>query len=505
MDTKDIKNKDSTTASTKIEHRDGTHVTFEAIDEAEERQVVRKLDLHVLPLMTLVYFCMYLDKQSITYAAIFGLRSDLNLTGEEYSWCVSVFYLGQLLSNWPAAYLLGRLPLKTFIGCTIVVWGVACVCVGLPQKFGGMMAARFFLGLTEGAVSPAFVMLTSVWYKRREHPVRVATWVSMNGFAQIMNALIMFGLGRAKLAIESWRVLFFIIGGLTVTSGLLFYFLLPGDTMTAWFLTPRQREIATRRLAIDRSTRDRTDFNRSQFNEAYKSPITWLYVSMALGITLTTAIIKFSSIVINGFGYDKYTTMLVGLPGGALNILTTWFGAFVPRLVNSKYSRTCTALFLCCIPLLGAILLATLPASKSWGIVVSTWMANAVTCLLSSCSALMASNVKGNTKKSSTTTVFFVAYCVGCIISPQAWTEADAPRYLKGCILSIASLVYLMITLVVYAFLLDKENKLRDRKAAEGHVDYIVESQGCAEGIQSGVAIDSDLTDRQDKAFRYIL
>jgi hypothetical protein len=116
----------------------------------------------------------------------------------------------------------------------------------------------------------------------------------MNGFAQIMNALIMFGLGRAKLAIESWRVLFFIIGGLTVTSGLLFYFLLPGDTMTAWFLTPRQREIATRRLAIDRSTRDRTDFNRSQFNEAYKSPITWLYVSMALGITLSTAIIKAS-------------------------------------------------------------------------------------------------------------------------------------------------------------------------------------------------------------------
>jgi hypothetical protein len=117
----------------------------------------------------------------------------------------------------------------------------------------------------------------------------------------------------------------------------------------------------------------------------------------------------------------------------------------------------------------------------------------------------MASNVKGNTKKSSTTTIFFVAYCVGCIISPQAWTEADAPRYLKGCILSIASLVYLMITLVVYAFLLDKENKLRNRKAAEGHVDYMVESQGRAEGIQSGVAIDSDLTDRQDKAFRYIL
>ncbi|RGP62701.1 pantothenate transporter [Fusarium sporotrichioides] len=295
MDAKNpAQDKECVTASTEIEHRDATHVVFEAIDIEEERQVVRKLDFHVLPLMALVYFCMYLDKQSITYAAIFGLRSDLSLHGEQYSWCVSVFYLGQLLSNWPAAYLLGRLPLRTFVGGTIIVWGATCVCVGLPHDFGGLMAARFFLGLTEGAVSPAFVMLTSVWYKRREHPVRVATWVSMNGFAQITNALIMFGLGRAKLAVAPWRALFFIIGGLTITSGLLFYFLLPGDTSTAWFLTPRQREIATRRLAIDRSTRDRADFNRMQFNEAYKSPITWLYVAMALGITLTTAIIKAS-------------------------------------------------------------------------------------------------------------------------------------------------------------------------------------------------------------------
>lgn len=197
--------------------------------------------------------------------------------------------------------------------------------------------------------------------------------------------------------------------------------------------------------------------------------------------------------------------MLVGLPGGAVNILTTWFGAFVPRLIKGKYSRVCTALFLCCIPLLGAILLAVLPASRPWGIVVSTWMAGAVTCLLSSCSALMASNVKGNTKKSSTTTIFFVAYCVGCIVSPQAWTESSAPRYFKGCILSITSLIFLMIVLVVYAFLLDRENRLRNKRVEEGMVDYVMDNQGRAGGLRSGVAIDSDLTDRQDKGFRYTL
>lgn len=206
--------------------------------------------------------------------------------------------------------------------------------------------------------------------------------------------------------------------------------------------------------------------------------------------------------MINGFGYDVYNTMLVGLPGGVVNILTTWFGAFAPRFIPSRYSRVIAALLLCCIPLVGAILLMTLPASSRWGIVVSTWMAGAVTCLLSSCSALMASNVKGNTKKSVTTTSFFVAYCVGCIVSPQAWTEDAAPRYIQGCILSTASLVFLMVVLVLYAFLLDQANRKRDQDGGPVGVLGGAEPTGA---MRTGVALDSDLTDIQDEGFRYTL
>jgi hypothetical protein len=35
------------------------------------------------------------------------------------------------------------------------------------------MGVRFALGLAEGAVSPAFVTLTSIWYKKTEHPLRI--------------------------------------------------------------------------------------------------------------------------------------------------------------------------------------------------------------------------------------------------------------------------------------------------------------------------------------------
>lgn len=52
----------------------------------------------------------------MTYAAVFGLRSDLNLSGSQYSWAVSLFYFGQLASEYPAIYLMSRLHLVRFVG-----------------------------------------------------------------------------------------------------------------------------------------------------------------------------------------------------------------------------------------------------------------------------------------------------------------------------------------------------------------------------------------------------
>lgn len=48
------------------------------------------------------------------------------------------------------------------------------MCFAATQNFAGMATARFFLGFCEGAISPGFVVITSNWYKRQEHPIRIA-------------------------------------------------------------------------------------------------------------------------------------------------------------------------------------------------------------------------------------------------------------------------------------------------------------------------------------------
>lgn len=97
-------------------HLAGPAAVHYAVDPDEERRVVKKLDRVIMPLMALVYFFQYLDKQCINYASVFGLEDDLGLSGAEYSWAVSLFYFGQLVSEYPAAYLMSRFSVVRFVG-----------------------------------------------------------------------------------------------------------------------------------------------------------------------------------------------------------------------------------------------------------------------------------------------------------------------------------------------------------------------------------------------------
>lgn len=142
------------------------------------------------------------------------------------------------------------------------------------------------------------------------------------------------------------------------------------------------------------------------------------------------------------------------------------------------------------IPLIGNICILTLPASSSWGIIASTWMATILSPALTVILSILASNVKGNTKKSTVSLIFFLAYSIGCIASPQLWTTKDAPRYYKGLITDIVSFILLIATLLAYRFCMIRENR-KKALLEEGEIGDVVQD------------FDADLTDREDRHFRY--
>lgn len=73
---------------------DWTQVEVILNDKAKMRALTRKVDTWLLPLLMITYILQYIDKSTTSYAAVFDLLTETNMTGDEYSWTASLFYFG---------------------------------------------------------------------------------------------------------------------------------------------------------------------------------------------------------------------------------------------------------------------------------------------------------------------------------------------------------------------------------------------------------------------------
>jgi hypothetical protein len=68
-------------------------------DPIQLKKLVRKIDLTIAPLLAAVYFLQFLDKTTLSYTAVMGIRKDTHLEGQDYSDLSMLFYIGMRVSN----------------------------------------------------------------------------------------------------------------------------------------------------------------------------------------------------------------------------------------------------------------------------------------------------------------------------------------------------------------------------------------------------------------------
>ena len=101
------------------------------------KRVLRKIDLYVLPVVLGTYFLQALDKTTLAYASVFGLVEETGLVGHQYSWLGAVVYLAQLIAQPLIAYLLVKLPLGKFLAVIVLGWGAVLSIMPAAHNFAG--------------------------------------------------------------------------------------------------------------------------------------------------------------------------------------------------------------------------------------------------------------------------------------------------------------------------------------------------------------------------------
>lgn len=55
------------------------------IDPVAEKKLLRKIDIHLIPVLWLLFLCAFIDRINIGNARIQGMESDLGMKGSDYN------------------------------------------------------------------------------------------------------------------------------------------------------------------------------------------------------------------------------------------------------------------------------------------------------------------------------------------------------------------------------------------------------------------------------------
>lgn len=178
------------------------------------------------------------------------------------------------------------------------------------------------------------------------------------------------------------------------------------------------------------------------------------------------------------------------MPAGFFQILSN---VGIPYLGYKTKNRTLAA----CCSMLGCLFAISLmaglatggPTNKRVGQLMGyyMWLGNSATALIIILSCI-SSNVAGYTKKTTVNAMVLIAYCVGFLIGPQTFRKG--PSYPDGKYTTIALNIFALGCLIVLYFLNKRENAKRNA------VELPPQPQEQA---------FMDLTDRENKYFRYAL
>lgn len=156
------------------------------------------------------------------------------------------------------------------------------MCHAAIQDFGGLAAVRTFLGVFEASINPGTMLLFSMYYSRKEQPLRMGIWIGSAGLGYVIAGIASFGIGHIQSSLASWRLLFLIWGAITTAWGVVLFFTLPGSPVTTKFLKEHERMMVMNRIKSNGTGVENKVFKKEQFVEALLDLKTWLLFLFAV-------------------------------------------------------------------------------------------------------------------------------------------------------------------------------------------------------------------------------
>lgn len=284
--------------------------------------------LRVIPVAFLMYTIAFVDRQNIGLA-IPSMSKQLHFSPTISGLAFGIFFLGYLILQIPGGHLAERWSAKWFVFIALLVWGVLSSITGLVQSVGQLLLLRFLLGVAEGGVWPATLVLLAHWFPRGERARANSLWILCLPVASVISSPISGWILSATGG--DYRILFFAEGVPAIVWAVLWAIFIKDHPHQSSAISPAERDYLARTLDEERKDRDRPDLGT--YRKAMTSKFTWLF-----------CLIYFFS-TIPGYGISsffpsllKQTGMSIGTVGwvNALPYVVAVIGLLVVGVVSDR-------------------------------------------------------------------------------------------------------------------------------------------------------------------------
>ncbi|KAK8094915.1 hypothetical protein PG997_001600 [Apiospora hydei] len=256
------------------------------------KRVLKKIDMRMMPAITMMFLMCYLDRINVSNARLAGMQEDLHMTDTIWNLGISAFYIGYLVGQLPGNLWLAKASPRWFLPCAMLGWSALYYLHASFDKSGIPVSYH--------------CEVTSSWYTKQENPTRMAIWHAGNTISNIISGFLAAGIlttmsGVAGL--HSWQWFFLIEGIASIVVALGALMLLPNYPHNTRFLTPAEREMAQYRVLCSNGGKEEgIGGTWDGVKEAVKDPFTWFFCLMHFAL------------IVNTFDLGELTTYFIQAP-----------------------------------------------------------------------------------------------------------------------------------------------------------------------------------------------
>ncbi|KAF2757909.1 MFS general substrate transporter [Pseudovirgaria hyperparasitica] len=235
-------------------------------EDALNRRTLWKLDIILLPFLSLLFLLNSLDRSNIGNAETAHFTTDVGLEKKDLNTAVALFFAFFVTLQPIGAALGRRFGMPIWVPITMSLWGVCTALHVWVRSKWQLYTLRIIIGILEAGFYPTTVSYLSLFYTRYEFGRRLALFYGQYAVAGAVGGLLSFFVfshfggqpdsdgpaGISKDGWESWQVLFLLEGCGTIVVALIGFFWLPKSAGSAWFLSHEERKWADTRIQRDR-------------------------------------------------------------------------------------------------------------------------------------------------------------------------------------------------------------------------------------------------------------